>query len=245
MKTFAAALVFLSLTTLSGQALHHAQADELTLSNIQGSLSGQLSGSILKLVYERLGMTIDFDFRAADVSARRATAGETDGEVQRIAQFGDTHPTLIRVDEPLFALDGVAFTKGVRIDIDGPASLRPYKTSLRPYRIGIQDGVLFSEDVTHGMNPIRAPSVTSLFNMLDRGMVDAVITTRITGLHTIKRLRLAGIAPLEPPLVRIDLYHYLHRRHMDLVPKVAATIRRLRAEGVIDGLFNAFVEWVS
>jgi polar amino acid transport system substrate-binding protein len=45
--------------------------------------------------------------------------------------------------------------------------------------------------------------------------------------------RVQGIALTvqEPPLARTPMYIYLHRRHADLVPRVAAELAAMKAEG--------------
>lgn len=42
---------------------------------------------------------------------------------------------------------------------------------------------------------------------------------------------LSSIAPLAPALKDVDMYLYLHKRHVDLAPKLAAVLRDMKADG--------------
>ena len=71
------------------------------------------------------------------------------------------------------------------------------------------------------------------------------INPLVNGLGIIGQLGLEGIHALEPPLVRIDLYHYLHQRHADLVPEIADTIRKMEASGRISEIRDQFFRDIS
>ena len=44
------------------------------------------------------------------------------------------------------------------------------------------------------------------------------------------------IRPLLPPLERIYIYHYLHERHLALVPQVEAVLREMTESGELEQL---------
>ena len=51
----------------------------------------------------------------------------------------------------------------------------------------------------------------------------------------IRRLKLDRVVrPVEPALERIPLYHFLHQRHRELVPKVEKVIRDMQASGELE-----------
>jgi len=76
-------------------------------------------------------------------------------------------------------------------------------------------------------------TIDQIFRILDAGRADVAISTRLEGLLTIKKLNLSGITVLEPLLEEIPLYHYLHKKHVLLVPKLAAILKRMEQEGQI------------
>ena len=78
-------------------------------------------------------------------------------------------------------------------------------------------------------------TMENLMQSLDAGRFEVAVNDRFSGLLVIRRLGLEGkVQPLEPPLEHIPLYHFLHERHRDLVPKVGQMIRSMQASGELD-----------
>jgi ABC-type amino acid transport substrate-binding protein len=94
----------------------------------------------------------------------------------------------------------------------------------------------------------RVTATTSLENMikmLDADRFDVMVTDLFSGLVAVRKLNLqARIYPLSPPLERIHIYHYLHERHRDLVPKVGKVIAQMEASGELAALREALVKRV-
>ena len=63
--------------------------------------------------------------------------------------------------------------------------------------------------------------------------MDIVIASDYIGLKNIKELNLKGIKRLEPFIARNNLYHYLHKKHKNLVPRITAVLQEMEKEGVI------------
>ena len=78
---------------------------------------------------------------------------------------------------------------------------------------------------------------------ITRGMKFAERGT--AGMVIIKKLKFEGIHALEPPLVRVDLYHFLHKRHAALVPKITESIRKLEASGRIEEIRKQFFQGIA
>ncbi|HET6160184.1 MAG TPA: hypothetical protein VFE34_17705 [Dongiaceae bacterium] len=168
-----------------------------------------VGGAILKAAYAAL-----------------SSAGDVDGEIQRIGNLASTYPSLIQVSPPINYIEPAVFTTGLAFAVQG-------WDSIKPYNIGIVRGVGSSEAGTRGMpNVQRATSLEDLVRMLDRDRFDLLVTDLFSGLVEIERLHLeTRIKPLSPPLERIYVYHYLHERHRDLVPKIEAVLREMEASG--------------
>lgn len=58
----------------------------------------------------------------------------------------------------------------------------------------------------------------------------------------VNKLGLDSIRILSPPLERLPLYHYLHEKHKDLVPKVDEIIRDMAESGELDDLREEFIK---
>lgn len=198
-----------------------------------------VGGELLKVVYGRLDMRVEF----VDVEGRRALAlsssGQVDGEIQRIAEVAQSHPTLLRVSTPINYIEPAVFTIEHAFEIRGWPSIRDNE-------IGIVHGVGSSEAGTAGMPRVQAAnSLDELIRMLDRGRFDLFVTDLFSGLVAVRKQGMEGrIRALAPPLQRIYIYHYLHRRHAALVPRVDAVIRALQASGELDRYRAKLVEQV-
>jgi polar amino acid transport system substrate-binding protein len=59
----------------------------------------------------------------------------------------------------------------------------------------------------------------------------------------IRRLGLENkLQPVEPPLEHIPLYHFLHERHRELVPRVGQVIRDMQSRGELERLRHQLME---
>src|SRR3954467_14366822 len=161
-----------------------------------------VGGEMLGPWYARLNIKLEFE----DVPGKRAlalsSAGEVDGEIQRIGTLSRDYPTLIQVTPAINYIEPTVFTTKLQFDVAG-------WNSIRDYSIGIVRGVGSSEAGTRGMT--RVTGTTSLDNMvkmLDADRIDVMVTDLFSGLAAVRKLNLqARIRPLSPPLERISIYH--------------------------------------
>ena len=78
------------------------------------------------------------------------------------------------------------------------------------------------------------------FRMVERGRMDLVIANRFTGEKIIVDLELKKVVPLLPPVQVDPLYHYLHRKHADLVARVTSALKIMQKSGRIDSIKRKF-----
>jgi polar amino acid transport system substrate-binding protein len=239
-------IVFGAIAILCSLALHQpaaaqsaAQPTTIVLSRLTSVPDQFVGGEILKAVYARLHITVEF----VDVEAQRAlalsSAGDVDGEIQRVGNLSEKYPTLIKLSPPINYIEPAVFTTGLTFDVNG-------WDSIKSHTIGIVRGVGSSEAGTRGMADVqKATSLEDLVRMLDRGRFDLLVTDLFSGRIEVKKQHLdARIRPLLPPLERIYVYHYLNERHRDLVPKVEAVLRDMNASGELARLRAKLVEQV-
>jgi len=185
-----------------------------------------VGGEILKEVYARLGISVEF----VDVEAKRALAlsssGQADGEIQRIAVISRDYPTLVQLSPPINYIEPAVFTTGLTFEVKGWESIKDYD-------VGIVRGVGSSETGTRDMAKVqRATGLTELIRMLDRDRFDLLVTDLFSGQVEVRRLHLeARVRPLLPPIERIYVYHYLHERHRDLAVRVEAVLNAMTVNG--------------
>jgi polar amino acid transport system substrate-binding protein len=216
----------------------HAQS-VIRLARIADIPDQFVGGELLRAVYARLNISLEF----ADVPGKRALAlsssGELDGEVHRIADLAQTYPTLLQISPAINYIEPSVFTTTLRFDVRG-------WDSIKDYSIGIVRGVGSSEAGTRGMSRVTAAtSLESMIQMLDAGRFDLVVTDLFSGRAAVAKLKLQSrIAPLSPPLQRVYIYHYLHERHRDLAKRVGAVIQVMDASGELGRLREQLVKQV-
>jgi len=225
----AAAIAWLALGMLGG-ASGQAQAP-LRLARLENIPDQQVGAEILQAVYQRLGIPIEF----VDLPAKRAllesSQGRVDGEVQRVLAVQTEYPSLIAVQPSINYIEPTAFVNRLDFPVDGWRSIAGYS-------IGIVRGVGSSERGTHGMARVEAvATMDQLMQMLAHNRIDVAVNDRFSGLLVNRRLRLAAaLRPLSPALERVALYHFLHDRHRELVPRVGEAVQAMAASGELERL---------
>src|SRR3569833_1665692 len=135
----------LVVACLSLLAAGPSQAQELfRLARFAGFPVLFVGGEMLRAVYAKLNIRLEFE----DVPGKRAlalsSAGEVDGEIQRIGTLSRDYPTLVQVTPAINYIEPAVFATKLRFDVAG-------KETNRDYSIGIVRGVGASEAGTRGM----------------------------------------------------------------------------------------------
>ncbi len=219
-------LVYFMVVYLAGTSSLHAQ-QTLIFSTIVNSNSAKISEQVIREAYRRLG----FDIEVVAMPARRALEvsndGEVDGELHRIYGLDKRWKNLVRVPNKVNVLEATVFTKRVKFDVAG-------WNSIKPYVVGVRRGIQFSNRNTDGMSRQIVNSIQSLFDILKFDRVEVVVTSLVNGLSELKEAKLSMIRPLSPSIEIYPLYHYLHKKHLSLVPKVNAVLEDMKNEGLIE-----------
>ncbi len=174
---------------------------------------------------ERIGYELKSVKLPAERALINANAGIDDGDLLRIGGLQKIYPNLIQVPEPIIDLEFVVFTKHITSLIDNWQSLNRYSVSI------ITGWKILERNITHAAELTKVKNVNQLFTMLQKDRVDAIVYSRWAGLGYINQHRMTGIRMLEPPLDRSSMYVYLHKKHQQLVPKLTAALRALKADG--------------
>jgi polar amino acid transport system substrate-binding protein len=220
-----------SLAALGGACLLGCSAiaraePVLRLARLENVPDQALGAEILKAVYRRLGIPVEFVDLPAKRSLLESSEGRVDGEVQRILAVGTQYPTLLALHPSFNYIEPSAFVKDAELRVEGWASLAPHS-------VGIVRGVGSSEAGTRGMPRVEAVStMDQLMQALAAGRYDVAVNDRFSGLLIIQRLGLAGVVRVvEPPLQHIPLHHFLHERHRALLPRIEQVLRGMQTSG--------------
>ena len=217
-------LLMLAMSPLPSQA-----TEPLEFSAIENSINTLISERVVAEAYRRIGIQITTKQYPAARAIKLSANGSMDGELFRIGGLEKAYPNLVQVPVPINVMEGVVLTKHTDFPVDG-------WQSLKPFRVGIQRGIMFAERGTASIHGLKTHAVNSneqLFGMLSKNRTDIIVVSRLNGLQTLKTLRIPDIHILEPPIETYFLYHYLHRKHRHLVPRLTAALKEMEAEGLI------------
>ncbi len=159
-------------------------------------------------------------------------AGTQDGEALRIAGLEKQFPNLIRVPETLIVNDFVAYASKLQLATIDWKVLDPYVVS---YLIGWK---IFENNITNAKEVTMVRDADQLFGLLASGRTDLALYERWQGMAQVRSMGLNARA-LEPPLVKTDMFMYLHKKHEALVPRVAQALQRLKKNGSYQRIFDA------
>ena len=219
MKKILFALVFCLVTPVV-----YAQS-VLTFSAIQDSDNSEISALVLQEAYAKIGIDIHITPFPAKRSLFYANEGLADGELFRIKGMEKKFENLVRVPVAINQLEAMVLTKAKKLEIKGWQSLSPYK-------IAIRRGVKFSEIGTEGMNRVTYNNNLALGRiLLEDNEVNLSIIARANGLQVMDELDHPDLHFVEPALAVYPLYHYLHKKHANLVDKLTPVLEKMVESG--------------
>lgn len=205
----------------------------------ENSLSGKWHRRIYGEAFRRMGVPLTVVTMPIERLTVMANAGEVHGQPLRLAVYAQAHPNQLRVDEVVhdmrLALYG--FDPGARAGY--PNRLEDLATG--KWTVEYQRGILLCEktlkplvpadklsDITstaQGMNKLRAGR-TDLFCDFDVNLNTELLKPEFKGA--------TGFRPVLDLGLALPLYPYVHKSRADLAPQLAATLKKMKAEGLIE-----------
>lgn len=181
--------------------------------------------------FKRIGREIVIERLPPARALKQANSGKSDGDLQRTRGLEKRYPNLVRVEEPLYTHDFVAFAKEKDLRTTGWDSLKGQKLGyLRGWEV-------YRKNVPEDAVVTLADSPKSLFDLMKRDRVDLILFSKWSGLWWTKQANVA-LKMLEPPLVSIDVYIYLNREHIGLAPKLEAALKDMKEDGTWQRIYS-------
>lgn len=209
-------------------------AYEYNFVSINNLIEQEIGRIILPQIYKKLGIDITITPLPGRRAQFQATSGKSDGEIMRIYSYGVENPTTFRVPTPYYSLETMAFIKkNSRIKITKKADLSKY--SIVKVR-----GVKHTNNITEGLaNVTDVNSTEQTMRLVAQGIVDVALTNTIDGLMALKKLGIDSIVQIDKPLATLDLFHYIHKDHKELIPLVDSKIKEMIASGELALIIQA------
>ncbi len=113
------------------------------------------------------------------------------------------------------------------------------KEDLKRYRLAKVRGVKHTNYITLNMTHVHnVDSTEQMMQVLNLGHVDVALTNTLDGIQVLEKLGLNNIKPLDKPLADLELYHYIHKKHENLVPKINVIIMQMKKTGEMQRLIT-------
>lgn len=191
---------------------------------------------IIREALRRIGYKMKSLQLPAERALINANNGLDDGDMLRIAGLQDFYPNLIQVPESVMTIELMAFTKNRTYSIYKWDDLNPYSVAY------ITGWKILERNVNkfHEINKVK--NVEQLFTILMKDRVDIILYERWVGLGYIKSHKISGIKIHEPPLSKQLVYVYLHKQHIDIIPKLAKMIKEMKADGSYQRAYSKILE---
>ncbi len=197
---------------------------QLVLVTPPNTVDTVISEVITRKAYARIGIKVQIKKFPGERALRLANSGKVDGEVQRINGISANYHNLIQIYPAINFIEGSVFTRTKKFKVDGWNSLKPYK-------IGYIRGIKFAERNTRNMNSNAVSDYKIMFNMLKKNRFEIIISPRLNGHYQLRQLSIEGVYDLKPAIKRFDLFHYLHQKHVNLVPRISTVFKEMAAKG--------------
>lgn len=219
-KSYFCKMVFVSCICSS------AVANELTFAqNSQGEMFSCAHDN-LKHAYDMLGHKLTFTTYPSKRALKHSNAGVVDGEMLRVKGVERAYPNLIPIPVTICAVELVLLAnESVEL-----STLEEIKN----YHLGITMGYVHQENFakTHNLDVTRVAHNDLLVELLYLKRVDLIFLTRPEAEAIVNKDKRFKV--IEYHKEQIDLIHYLHKKHQNLVPLVTETLKHLESAGKLD-----------
>lgn len=209
----------------------HAQANEITLNTtgVPPLNTPKLTGfmdMVSQEAFKRIGYTLLTVKLPAERGLKNVNAGIEDGEMSRIKGLEKTYPNLIRVPEKIMDWEFVAFSHGDINISSGWSSLSKFSVAfINGWKI-LENNVPKTTEIT------KVKNHTQLFSTLLKKRTDLILYERWGGLfHISKNPQLRSIKLHTPPLVKKEMFIYLHKKYHNLISPLQKSLLSMKKDG--------------
>jgi hypothetical protein len=187
--------------------------------------------------FKRLGIPFRLDNYTLARRAALVEEGAADGETSRIYSYGDNKPYLVRVEESLIDFGFSFYTANPKVRVERFEDLRATN-----YLVEFRRGILLCENTVRQFVPAeRTSDVTTQEQGLKKllaGRTDLYCDIDVYVLQELQSPELNDSAKKVRKVIGIgksvSTYPFLHKRHADLAPRLAAVLKQMKAEGLIE-----------
>ena len=184
--------------------------------------------------FRRLGFRYEYRFYPTQRCSIASDTGAVDGESMRVAEYREAHPNLVMVEEPIFDMNWAAYSLNPDIRLTGWESLKgmdhmvDYRRGVRLSEVNLnryvkKDRLQIVNKIRFGLHKL-VKKRTDIFIDVEM-FTDAELAKKEFADSGIKKICTMKGAPV---------YAFLHKKHMDLAPRLADVLRKMKEEGLME-----------
>ncbi len=214
-----------------------AETKFITMVGTEGTKKSA-QGKWLSLIYTEAFNRLGYSLKYIGYPAKRASLlsdrGKVDGEIHRVASYGDKHPNVIRVNEPHFSIYFSAFGIKPDLKVNGWNSLKGsgYKVN---HRRGVKltssklPSVVEKADLEIISKPIQGLRKVVIGRTDLYIDVETVIKDLLVNSGEFENSKIRKIGVME----KINVHMFMHKKNIALVPKLEEILKKMKKEGLI------------
>jgi polar amino acid transport system substrate-binding protein len=187
---------------------------------------------VLIEAFRRVGQPVQITQLPTERSITNANLGITDGEFPRISGLDRLYPNLLKVPEKIVDFEFVAFTWRSDIQLKNWDSCKPYNVAI------VRGWKILETNLAGVRSLVKVKNQRLLFSLLGKHRTDIVVYSRFEGYEMIKRLGLQSVWAIEPPLATREMFLYLNKKHLPLIPALTKELRNVKQDGTYDRILK-------
>ncbi len=186
--------------------------------------------------FKRLGIPLEVEVMPTQRVSAMVDSGAVDGQFMRVLAYADTHPEQIRVAESIYEVGFALWASNPALSLSRLQDLAA-TSWIGVYKRGVE---LCQRSLSPLVPAERLSSVASEevgLRMLLTGRVDYYCEIDAALQSALYAPEFKGVTSVHPLLTigdRIVLYPYLSSKHAELAPRLAAVLKEMKAEGLLE-----------
>jgi hypothetical protein len=187
--------------------------------------------------FKRLDMPVRMEHYTLARRAALVDAGVADGETSRVYSYGDNKPNLVRVEESLIDLGFSFYTANPTLRLERFEDLRATN-----YLVEFRRGILICENTVKQYVAAErisdVPTQEQGLKKLVAGRTDLYCDIDVYVLQELETPELKAHRKNVRKVISIGksvpTYPFLNKKHAELAPRLAAVLKQMKAEGLIE-----------
>lgn len=211
------------------------EIDRLIFASADTKLKG--IKKVLVTAYEKIGIEVEIKLIHSKRSILLADEGRIDGEFGRSTIIEQEYKNLLRVPFVLLLREIHFFTKDTIIDDFT-------KDNIKKYRVGIINGHKYAEKFTKDfLNVISVKNTKQLIGLLVKNRVDITIDFPSSFETDVALMGLNSndFKYKEQDFKILKRYHYLHKKHNLLIPKITQSLNQMKQNGEMERILKRYI----